>query len=156
MAGYAAVDWAVLQRKLPLGADRLFADLPKGGRLSGEGPLRQRLASMAPDEARSALLELVVGEIAHILRLEKGRIDVDRPIADMGFDSLMAVELRLAIEEKLQEELPMMSVGDGATLRTIAARLMRILAKEDAPDDLIARIQRHQEVDAAELSEPLA
>ena len=53
----------------------------------------------------------------------------------MGFDSLMAVDLRMAAEEALGVDIPLMSIAGGATLQDVAGRAAaRIAASAQAPD----------------------
>ena len=132
--GYASVDWGTLKRQFPAGGTPLFADLASGaGAAAGERSLRERIAELEPEEAQAMVAELLADEVAAILRMQRSKIDVDLPIADMGFDSLMALELRLAIESRLGQELPLLSVGGGVTLSAIAARVVRT-ARADAGD----------------------
>jgi hypothetical protein len=64
-------------------------------------------------------------------------------------DSLMAVELRLALETRLGIDVPLVSLSDTTTLSPIAARIVRNLSREDASDGgLIDTMIRH-EADAA-------
>jgi hypothetical protein len=56
----------------------------------------------------------------------------------MGFDSLMAVDLRMAAEEALGVDIPLMSIAGGATLHDVAARAaMRIAAPAQPPGDTL-------------------
>lgn len=73
---------------------------------------------------------MVVGEeAARILRLSGGDIDPHRPLAEIGMDSLMALELRLAIEARLRLDLPLMSISDGTSVAALAARLAGLLSQ---------------------------
>ena len=56
-----------------------------------------------------------------------------QPLTEMGFDSLMAVDLRMAAEEKLGVDIPLMSLAGGATLLDIAARVYKRIGLEDEP-----------------------
>jgi sensor histidine kinase regulating citrate/malate metabolism len=42
----------------------------------------------------------------------------------MGMDSLMGMELGLAVQENFQVKLPMMAVSEGATVLGLAARIV--------------------------------
>ena len=71
------------------------------------------------------LKTVVAEEAAGILRLPAGGIDPLRPLSEMGMDSLMAVELRLALESRLRVDLPLVSLAEGTSVASIAERLAR-------------------------------
>ncbi len=105
-----AVDWA----RAFEGADGSWVDLPTyafqrerfwvgeepggGGvveSLVGVGGLAERLAGCSEGERLGVLLELVRGQVAVVLGYGSvDGVDVGRSFKDLGFDSLMAVELR--------------------------------------------------------------
>jgi acyl transferase domain-containing protein/NADPH:quinone reductase-like Zn-dependent oxidoreductase/NAD(P)-dependent dehydrogenase (short-subunit alcohol dehydrogenase family)/acyl carrier protein len=147
--GYADVDWPTLRRQLPIGSAALFAEMPAANPFeAGSGALRDRLAALSEEEAHATVLDVLVEETAAILRLPRTRIDVHQPLADIGCDSLMAVELRLAIEARLGGELPLLSVGDGAALDDMARRIVRsVRGVGEGPDEaqaLADQIGRHE------------
>ena len=76
-----------------------------------------------PEETLALLKTVVAEEAATILRLPGGGIDPLRPLSEMGMDSLMAVELRLALENRLRVDLPLVSLAEGTSVASIAARL---------------------------------
>ena len=74
--------------------------MPRQGVASASDELlAERLASLDPEAALALLKTVVAEEAATILRLPAGGIDPLRPLSEMGMDSLMAVELRLALEK---------------------------------------------------------
>jgi hypothetical protein len=57
-------------------------------------------------------------------------------------DSLMAVELRLALETRLGIDMPIVTLSDNTSLTLIATRMMRTLSQRDnaaRPDDASGR-----------------
>ncbi|WP_437592933.1 type I polyketide synthase [Sorangium sp. So ce1000] len=57
--------------------------------------LEQRLASLSPGDRERALLDLVRSEIATVLGIRSpSNLDINRPLRELGLDSLMALELR--------------------------------------------------------------
>ena len=60
----------------------------------GATSLGERLSRLPEAERDQALVDLVVGEVAGVLRAEPRAIDRDRPLRELGLDSLTAVELR--------------------------------------------------------------
>jgi len=72
-------------------------------------PTASKLASASPEERLGKLRELVGSALAIVLRLsaaERARIDWHRPLAELGLDSLMGVELHARIEEAAGLEIP--------------------------------------------------
>ncbi|HWI07824.1 MAG TPA: SDR family NAD(P)-dependent oxidoreductase, partial [Solirubrobacteraceae bacterium] len=83
--------------------------------------LRARLRAAPPDE-RAALVEDYLRETtAVVLETSAERVEVDRPLPDMGIDSLMAVELRTAIRADLGVEVPIVDLLERFSLRALAA-----------------------------------
>ncbi len=97
--------------------------------------LRARLRGLDEGGAVRAVVALFAAEAATILRLDPGEIDPNRPMAELGFDSLMAVELKLSFEEKYGASLPVLSLSEGATLAALAARVAGQLREGGATDD---------------------
>ena len=60
-------------------------------------------------------------------------------------DSLMAVELRLALESRLGIDIPILSLSDGTTLTKIAARIVLALSDESA-GDMAQTVAQHETV----------
>ncbi len=101
---------------------------------------------MDPEAALALLRTVVVEEAARILRLPAGGIDPLRPLSQMGMDSLMAVELRLALESRLRIDLPLMSLAEGTSVASIAARLGDALSAGAKNAEIIALTARHEGV----------
>ena len=100
-------------------------------RQSGQAAVTlERLRAMPPEEATEALLEIVVEEIARVLRLPPKEVDRHRPLAEIGMDSLMMLELRTTVEASLQIELPMMSLASGITPADVARRVTPLVTGE--------------------------
>lgn len=91
---------------------------------------------MPPEDATAALLEIVVEEIARVLRLPPKEIDRHRPLAEIGMDSLMMLELRTTVEASLEIELPMMSLASGITPADVARRISPMVTGETPRDSV--------------------
>jgi phthiocerol/phenolphthiocerol synthesis type-I polyketide synthase C len=148
--GFAETSWTEAQRLLPILGSPLFCEMRAEGSSSPSGePLAERLASLAP-QAALALLQTVVGEEAGtILRLPADGIDPLRPLSEIGMDSLMAVELRLALETRLGIDLPLMSLAEGTSVASIAARLAAALSTGSRDGEVMAFVARHAAADPA-------
>lgn len=161
----ARVDWAMAKRELAAVRSPTFNAIETGSvsRQSGQAAVTlERLRAMPPEEATAALLDIVVEEIARVLRLPPKEVDRHRPLADIGMDSLMMLELRTTVEASLQIELPMMSLASGITPADVARRVTPLVTGEtprDAvPSTLVALSSSHlaEQAEAADASEQRA
>jgi len=59
-------------------------------------------------------------------------------------DSLMAVELRLALESRLRIDLPLMSLAEGTSVASIAKRLAGALSARPQARELISMAERYE------------
>ncbi len=101
-----------------------------GKRAEGEGgddDLRAALTGMTQDRAEARLTAWLVGRIAHILQVPEKSVAAGRPVADLGIDSLMGVELGLTLQESLGDDIPVTMVSDALSIQEIAARIVRHL-----------------------------
>jgi acyl transferase domain-containing protein/acyl carrier protein len=123
MIAFAEVNWGAARRHLPTLAAPMFASLVSGAQSDGVNvELRDRLANCTAEEAQQILVSMLRQELGRILRLAPESIDPHRSLSELGMDSLMGVELRLAIESSLKVDLPLLSLAE-MTLSKVAARL---------------------------------
>jgi NAD(P)-dependent dehydrogenase (short-subunit alcohol dehydrogenase family)/acyl carrier protein len=148
MVGFAETNWADARRFLPILAAPLFSESrAKVSPTAIDESLSERLASLEPEEALVLLKTIVAEEAATILRLPAGGIDPLRPLSEVGMDSLMAVELRLALESRLRVDLPLVSLAEGTSVASIASRLAGALATGRRDGEVVALGVRHELVD---------
>ena len=148
MVAFAETNWAEARRLLPILAAPMFSEnLAKVSPTAVDESLPDRLAALEPEEALVLLKMIVAEEAATILRLPAGGIDPLRPLSEVGMDSLMAVELRLALESRLRVDLPLVSLAEGTSVASIAARLAGALATGRRDGEVIALGVRHELVD---------
>lgn len=141
--GLALFDTAVGSRDAVLVAARLNpeASAPPGAPLSrtpGHGPVRRalsepedgdslprRLAATPAGEHGALLLSEVRREAAAALGYTEGEsaVEADRPLAELGLDSLAAVELRNRLAKMTALALPVTLLFDHPTPRSVAAHL---------------------------------
>ncbi|MFZ5784091.1 MAG: type I polyketide synthase [Pseudomonadota bacterium] len=129
----ARIDWGMVRRELAVAqAPALAAVLPAAGGRSGSGAAAdlETLRGLPIEEATERLAEIVAEEIARVLRLSVKEVDRHRPLAEIGMDSLMMLELRTTVEETLQVELPIMTLANGITPNDVARRIAGLIAGE--------------------------
>jgi acyl carrier protein len=79
----------------------------------------------APPAERQALMENYLREqIAKVLRTSPAKIETNRPLNELGLDSLMAVELLHRIESQLSVAMPTGQLMGGPTIVKLAALLV--------------------------------
>lgn len=144
-AGFAETNWNEARRFLPILAAPLFAEVRGAtGALPDDGSVLERLAELEGEEAMTLLKTVVAEEAAGILRLPAASIDEFRPLSEMGMDSLMAVELRLALENRLRIDLPLMSLAEGTSVSSIVKRLAGALSARPQPRELLRLAERYE------------
>ena len=104
------------------GADRLallkspaFADLSHPGgetRTTNADDLGATLRGRSRVEAIGIVTGVLRREVADILRMAEAKVDLTRPLADLGLDSLMALELHMALEAALGVQIAVVGAGD--------------------------------------------
>ena len=97
-----------------------------GGAAASASALRHRLSALSPSEREAALLAWVREEVAAVLGLAgPSVVPADRPLKELGLDSLMAVELRNRLAARAQVMLPATLAFDYPTPKAIAELLLR-------------------------------
>ncbi|OUD15249.1 type I polyketide synthase [Thioflexithrix psekupsensis] len=102
---------------------------------AGAGELVQRLAD-APAESRLNLLrEYVISVTRRIIGIEANdNIDVEKPLMELGMDSLMAVDIRNALAKALNTSLPVSLLFNYPSI----AELLGYLSEQFIPKETIA------------------
>lgn len=160
----AQIDWRPLGTGLPALKSPRFAEVAGGGRAEATvspTDLTSILADLSPAEVREVLIEMVAGQVGNVLRIPPDRLDMETSIFDMGMDSLMALELRMAIEENFGIELPAMVISEGASITRLAERIREHLiggsGETAESSDMVAEVlTRHAEnIDVAAVTREL-
>jgi acyl transferase domain-containing protein/NADPH:quinone reductase-like Zn-dependent oxidoreductase/acyl carrier protein len=156
--GFADLRWGAARQQLPLLNARLFSEVVEGRATEAtEIDLRAMLADCSAEQAREVVSALLVEEVANILKMSPDRVDPARPLADLGMDSLMAVELRMSLEQRVGVSLPLLSLSDGATLSSMAARVVRSLVEPDEAENVVSLLSRFEPTEEAPaLPKPVA
>nr|WP_298523237.1 type I polyketide synthase [uncultured Halomonas sp.] len=134
--GVLELDWHAIARFLPTADAPRYAEIARSAgdqqATKGDMDFRALLDELEPEELHAALLTLLRKELAKILLTEEDKIDPQRSIYDLGFDSLMGVELVTALEARLGLQIPVMVLSEASTLARFADYLMRKLQGQDA------------------------
>ena len=121
-------------------------------RSASDGPsenivdLKELTARLGPDQARRAVADILVEEIARILRLPREDVSRTKPLAEIGLDSLMAVELMLSLETRFAMDSPLGTSAGGFNVLDLAGHLMSIGQQDDQKFDVAEGLaKRHLE-----------
>ncbi len=136
----AEMNWSRLFRADHIAALRRFTDLKAevelGGPEDAEGgleDLRALIANLPRAEAVAIVQQSLVRQIAQVLRIPPGKLDAERSLLELGMDSLMVVEMQMAVEKNLGVGLSTAELIDKPTIAALAARLTDRLLGADAP-----------------------
>jgi acyl carrier protein len=99
--------------------------------------LRTALQAAEPGQRRSIVETYLREQVGHVLRLSPASVDVHAPFQSLGFDSLMSLELRNALERGLGLTLPAALAWNYPTVAVLAPFLANKLEApllEPAPE----------------------
>ncbi|MDI3284215.1 type I polyketide synthase [Polyangium sp. 15x6] len=103
--------------------------------------LKERLSSLSEAEQTRALLELVRKEVSTVMGRKASAIEPDRPLQELGLDSLMALDLRNRLGAATALRLPATLLFDQPTPAAIARWLRgEIVPAKRAPASLGAAL----------------
>jgi acyl carrier protein len=116
----------------PLAArfQRLSALVAEGRAARAASPRAQGLGDALrqalPSEHALLLERFALEQAARVLRMDPKRLDADRPLQEVGIDSVMGLQLRTVLEGELGVSLPATLVWTYPTVQQIAAHLVRL------------------------------
>ncbi len=76
-----------------------------------------------PSEIEHLGITLVKEQVAEILKMDIGKLDIDTPMADYGVDSILGLTLIKAINQKVESQMPTTTLFDYPTIRKFAGHL---------------------------------
>ena len=85
------------------------------------------LSAIEPDQRQPQLISHLQKELAIVLGLEPDKVDPQVSLNNLGFDSLMLLELRQRLENGLGIELPMESLMQDPNLSDLSTKLLVLL-----------------------------
>lgn len=162
--GVMEFDWRALGSFLPTARSPKFRELAMhapnaDGHDDNRADIKRLLDELSTEELKATFIDMLKDELSQILLINKDKIDPDHSMYDMGLDSLMGVELMIALETRFEVQVPVMALSESPTLSKLADRLIGQLRGNQAQtesSDTIANIndlaKRHDsEVTAEQL-----
>lgn len=138
--GVMELDWKALSRFLPSAGTPKFSELAR--RIGGDDgdkdsadDFQRALSELSDAELLDTLIDMLKSEVGEILRVAPDKIDPARSIYDMGLDSLMGVELIVALESRFGIRLPVMALSQSPTIAKLAERLIQQLRGNDEQEE---------------------
>lgn len=134
----ADIKWPRLASALPSIKGGKFRRVAEGAEenFAGDTDFAALAASLPPAE----LAELLVGEVAkaigQILHMAPERLNTDVSVFDLGMDSLMGLELRMAIEARFGIGISAMTLSQDISIRRVAAMIQNQLTGGDLSEPL--------------------
>jgi len=130
--GVLELDVAALAKFLPSAQSPRFSELARHGTQREQNDQSTedipRLLSELDDAALAVVfIEMVKHELSQILRIAPDKIDASKSIYDMGLDSLMGVELVVALEARFGVRLSVMAISENPSIEKLTHRLIDIL-----------------------------
>ncbi|WP_322062768.1 SDR family NAD(P)-dependent oxidoreductase [Paraburkholderia sp. J63] len=147
--GVLELDWRALARFLPSAQTPKFAWVAHEAAATHQdedssGDIAELLATLNDSELHPVVVDMIKQEVSEILRVPADKIDPDRSVYDMGLDSLMGVELVVALESRFGIRLPVMALSESPTMTKLATRLIEALRGDDAVEaDNVAQQVAH-------------
>jgi phthiocerol/phenolphthiocerol synthesis type-I polyketide synthase A len=88
-------------------------------------------SQMSADDLHAELQSGLRGILATELRLPEAELDVDRPFAELGLDSVMAMSIRRGVEQLVGMELSVTMLWNHPTVSSLAGYLAEIIVPQD-------------------------
>ncbi|MEO0635373.1 MAG: type I polyketide synthase [Pseudomonadota bacterium] len=118
-------NWGRMASRLPVAAGLAFSPLVRYAAQSGgeEDGFLETLQAVDPGERVAALAQWLREKLADALRVDPDSLALNKPLSDMGLDSLLAVEFGSTIEAGLEITVDASAVNADASLTALSEKL---------------------------------
>lgn len=114
---------------------------PGGSGMTSSADWAARVATLPPADARYEVLGAVRREVAAVVvGVDPSDIAPSQPFRDLGFDSLMGIELRNRLARQSGCALPASLIFDEPTPQAVVELILRLLATAQAPATVPASV----------------
>jgi acyl carrier protein len=128
-------DWKRLSR-MPLGRMPRFTALRVDADDSEDTSLSDIVKNLPQDKAMARITEIITSIIARIMGVPAASVKTGAPLSGMGMDSLMAVEMMVAIEDRLEGKSIIGGITASSSIRDVATRIYALLSSGDEANDV--------------------
>ncbi|MGB8166104.1 MAG: thioester reductase domain-containing protein [Chthoniobacteraceae bacterium] len=126
----AHIDWSNVPARMS-GSPRyslLMSEAGHGKEVRNDAAwIREAVMNVSPAEGRRIIENYLREQIAKVLRIPVAKLSLDRPLTELGLDSLMAVELINRVESQLGTAVPTGKLIGGPTIAKISAVVLEVL-----------------------------
>jgi len=139
--GIFQVDWPKFFARIPAGGEppwlfEMAEEARAAAAESGPPVLLEKLEELTPAERHEAALEYIRKQAARVLALEDTELpDPRRPLNELGFDSLTAVEFCNRVGRSVAQHINPTLLFDYPTLESLTGYVLRDLLQMDLGDD---------------------
>jgi acyl transferase domain-containing protein/NADPH:quinone reductase-like Zn-dependent oxidoreductase/SAM-dependent methyltransferase/acyl carrier protein len=116
---------------------------------SGE-QIRDALLAASPKEQRSILKTYITAQLARVLGTTEDNILPEKPLNELGIDSLMTVEMKNRIEKQTGLSVPTVALMRGPTIETLVEALIQQLSGSAEVDQHAQAITKHRPAEEEE------
>ncbi|MGA8220651.1 MAG: SDR family NAD(P)-dependent oxidoreductase [Candidatus Acidiferrales bacterium] len=132
----ASIDWKRHGEAAPLTATsnrtRHLIPTENAPARTGSGSLRVQLEEEEPARRRGHVEQYLREQLGKLLGTPPARLEADRPLTELGLDSLIAAELTVVFQRDLGVEIAGSKLLSGASLGDLAAQILNLL-RLDSP-----------------------
>ena len=103
------------------------------------------VAASSAEDARKTIGDLIVDEIARVLRLPREDVGRATPLSEIGLDSLMAVELALGLEQRFTLNAPLSTSASSFSVNELADHVIGLATGALSEDQAFKQtmVERH-------------
>ena len=148
-------DGSFASDQLPVLRSPTYRILTRGDHRQGEGgtnqiDLRALLQSESIDVVRRKVSDVIVSQLARVLHSREDDISRVRPLAEIGLDSLMALELGMNLEQIFGTSVTFAASAGALTVSAVADEIIAQTGVEQSHDEVALSSLVGQHVDKAE------
>ncbi|MEN3316494.1 MAG: hypothetical protein V7605_2728 [Acidimicrobiaceae bacterium] len=124
----ARIDWGRWATALPdeTRSSRLSHFAPAPDSAPAVSGVMQQVLALPEAERLDGVVASVRREVGRVLGVNAARLDLDRPLADLGLDSLIAVELVAVLQLRLGVEVPLVRLLQDTTVTGLAELVLEL------------------------------
>ena len=122
--GVFPINWSKFLKQLPEEPVFFSELIQEASSAEGSVPIKHRLKQASEEEYEVILADFIRDKLAAILGMNSTQVDVQKPLHDMGLDSLMTIELRNRIRSELGANISIARfMREGTTVLDLVAEV---------------------------------
>ena len=155
--GVMEFDWRSLSTFLSSARSGKFSEIAKSNQSSDHNDdisadIKKLLAELSDEDLHAVFVDMLKEELSQILLVNKDKINAEQSMYDIGLDSLMGVELMVAIESRFSVQIPVLALSEAPTLNKLANRLIVLTRGDNLSEDAATESNANLIASVSELS----